>query len=141
MSTLKIDAWRFDEAVQRCRGFAGLFWVHLRAHWLTYVLVVLLWLAVSANYRVGWNETASLPQSLFIIHKGEPVAKGDYVAFTVPPDAAKHFKNSRAVLTKIVVGTEGDVVTVADRIVQQVRPVLKHYGGVCLVTDAHYILH
>ena len=30
---------------------------------------------------------------------------------------------------------------VADRIVQQVRPVLKHYGGVCLITDAQYILH
>ena len=27
------------------------------------------------------------------------------------------------------------------RIVQQVRPVLKHYGGVCLITDAQYILH
>ncbi len=30
---------------------------------------------------------------------------------------------------------------VAARIVEQVRPLLKHYGGICLVSDAQYIVH
>lgn len=30
---------------------------------------------------------------------------------------------------------------VAHRIIERARPVLKQYGGICLVSDAHYILH
>lgn len=30
---------------------------------------------------------------------------------------------------------------VATRITERVRPLLKQYGGMCLISDAHYILH
>ena len=30
---------------------------------------------------------------------------------------------------------------VASRIIERARPVLKQYGGICLVSDAQYILH
>jgi len=43
------------------------------------------------------------------------------------------FKNSY-----ILVACPADV---ALRIVEKVRPVLKHYGGICLLSDAQYILH
>ncbi len=31
--------------------------------------------------------------------------------------------------------------TVATRLVEAVRPILKRFGGICLVTDAQYVLH
>ena len=43
------------------------------------------------------------------------------------------FKNSY-----ILVACPPDVAT---RIIEQVRPLLKHYGGICLVSDAQYIMH
>jgi len=105
------------ELRERTQAFWFLCVAHLRVHWLTYLSIWGLWLVASANYVVGFNQTASLPQSVFVIHKNEPVAKGDYVAFRVPPAAAKNFKSADATLMKIVVGVEGDEVAVVDRIV------------------------
>lgn len=106
-----------SELRQRASSFLDLFRHHLSTHWIAYFLVVLSFQLFSTNYLFGFNATVSLPQSVFLIHKGQPIAKGDYVAFTVPPAAARHFKNPKATLTKVVIGTEGDKLTVVDRVV------------------------
>lgn len=105
------------EFLARSKTFWHLLVQHTKTHWVAYVLIWLLWIVLSSNYLLAINESASLPQSVFVIHLHQPVSKGNYVAFTVPPDAAKHFKNPNATLTKIVVGMEGDTVSVVDRVV------------------------
>jgi conjugal transfer pilin signal peptidase TrbI len=97
--------------------FAKLFYAHVKTHFFAYLMAWFTWILFSNNYVFAFNETASLPQRLFIVQMNKPVLKGDYLAFHVPPEASKHFKNPNATLTKIVVGTEGDRVTVKDRVV------------------------
>lgn len=111
----QVPSW--NQFVSDSRSFGLMAWVHLRTHWLTYLALWLLWVVTTANYRIGINETVSLPQSVFWIHKNEQPTKGDYVAFEVPTEAKKHFKDPKAILAKIVVGVEGDRVTVKDRLV------------------------
>lgn len=101
-------------AIQNVVTFGRLLRSHLRVYWLVYPLVAAVAILFHDNYRVGINQTASLPQSVFLIHKNELPSKGDYVAFRVA--AGGKFDHS-AILTKIVVGVEGDVVDVADRVV------------------------
>lgn len=96
------------------RSFLGLLVTHIRVQWFAYVLCAVCLFMFQANYRVGINQTDSLPQSLFLIQLNASVHKGDYLAFH--PKQGTPFKHD-AILTKIVVGTEGDVVTVKDRLV------------------------
>ena len=103
--------------VGKTKDFASLAAAHLRIYWFTYALLWCLCLLVEANYRVGINQTASLPQSLFLIHRGQVVNRGDFVTFYLDQAAAKHFKTPNPKLTKIVVGVPGDRVTVSDRVV------------------------
>jgi len=118
VSTLTSLRWiPLTDLLSRSVAFVRLFGSHLRVHWVAYAALAALWMVVVDNYRVGFNQTPSLPQSVFLIHKNEPASKGQYVAFRVPPEASKHFSNPNAILTKIVVGVEGDRVSVADRIV------------------------
>ncbi len=98
----------------KVRSFGGLLLVHLKLHWGVYLFVALSTWLFADNYRVGLNQTPSLPQAIFLIHKNEPALKGDYVAFMAPKAAG--FKHE-SILTKIVVGEPGDVVTVSDRVV------------------------
>lgn len=97
--------------------FARLLVAHLRLHWFAYLLLPLLYLMFAANYRIGINETPSLPQTFFLIHKRAEVHKGDYVSFKIPPTTGPVKFNHNMILTKIVVGAPGDVVTVSGRIV------------------------
>ena len=87
---------------------------HLKTHWFAYLLAVVCVEMLSANYTLGINATPSLPQKLFVIHKHAPVRLGDYAAFKPPPEAGF---DSRAILTKIVAGVEGDHVVQQDRMV------------------------
>lgn len=106
------------ELVGRAKTFWWLVVEHAKVHWVAYVALWAVWMLASSNYVIGFNQTPSLPQSVFVIHKNEPVNKGDYVAFHVPPAAAWNFKNPNATLTKIAVGMEGDVVSVDERVVK-----------------------
>ncbi len=118
MSTIQLNSpLTLAELRDRSISFWHLSVAHVRTHWVAYAAIWALWMVSSAIYVLGFNQTASLPQSVFVIHKHEPVSKGEYVAFHVPPEAARHFKNSKATLTKIAVGVEGDVVTVVNRVV------------------------
>lgn len=102
---------------QRILSFASLLWAHLGVHWLAYILIPILFAMFQANYRIGINETPSLPQTFFLIHKRAGVEKGDYVSFRVPQTQEPVKFNHKMILTKIVVGIEGDVVDVHDRMV------------------------
>ena len=69
-----------------------------------------LWFQV--HYTIGLNVTPSLPYRLFVIHKGERPARGDFVAFRWPgggPYAAG------ATFVKEIAGLPGDVVTRRER--------------------------
>jgi hypothetical protein len=54
---------------------------HVKKHLPAYLLVAVCYHLFKANYLIGWNETPSLPYTLFVIHKNEPVNTGDYAAF------------------------------------------------------------
>lgn len=104
--------------MSRVINFARLLGHHLRVHWVAYALVPLVFVMFQANYRIGINETPSLPQTFFLIHKRAEVHKGDYVSFKIPPANGPVKFNHNMILTKIVVGAPGDVVSVSDRIVR-----------------------
>lgn len=94
--------------------FGRLFWAHLRVYWIAYAMLSACAVMFAKNYRIGLNQTPSLPQSIFLIHLNEPAKMGDYIAFHTPAGAG--FGHD-AILTKIVAGVAGDVVTVVDRVV------------------------
>lgn len=97
------------------RNYADLVGRHLAVHWITYAVAWIAAVMFQDSYRLGINQSPSLPQTIFLIHKHELPRKGDYVAFLAP--STTNFR-SGSILTKIVVGTEGDVVSVDDRIVR-----------------------
>jgi conjugal transfer pilin signal peptidase TrbI len=91
----------------KAESFIGLLVRHVKRHLLAYLLVAACYHLFKANYLVGWNETPSLPFTLFVIHKNEPVNNGDYVAFRWhggPP-----FPDG-SLFTKRVVGSQSDPV-------------------------------
>lgn len=86
---------------------------HLRRWGLAYLglLAVATWF--HANYALGLNASPSLPQHMFLIHKGELPKRGDYLAFRWlggGPYAAG------VTFVKVVAGMPGDVVTAGDRV-------------------------
>ena len=90
MLTLKaIDFTPLLALPAKAKSFGGLFLTHLRTHYVAYLAIWLSATLIGANYTVGFNQSASLPQDVFVIHKHEPAAKGDYIAFLVPPPSVK----------------------------------------------------
>lgn len=85
---------------------------HIRRWGLAYLLLLIAATLFHANFGFGLNASPSLPDRLFIIHKGELPRRGDYVAFRWqgggPYPAGVTF-------VKIVAGMAGDTVTRADR--------------------------
>lgn len=84
--------------------------VHFRRHWLKWAMLLALAFVFQQHYMVGVNIAPSLPQRIFLIAKGEAVAKGDYVAFRWHGQGG--FYVGQSTFTKIVRGVAGDVVTV-----------------------------
>ena len=85
---------------------------HLLRWGLAYLLLAAAGLWFGAHYRFGLNVTESLPYRLFLIHKGELPARGQYMAFRWrgggPYPAGSTF-------VKVVAGMPGDVVSRVDR--------------------------
>ena len=48
-------------------SFLHLLGAHLRVHWLAYIMAAACAFMFAENYRIGINQTDSLPQSLFLI--------------------------------------------------------------------------
>lgn len=107
----------FMVLASRAWSFGLLLKQHLRLHWVLYLLIPVAFAMFQQNYRIGINETPSLPQTFFLIHKRAPVGKGDYVSFRIPPTVGPVKFNHNMILTKVVVGVAGDVVTVDNRVV------------------------
>ena len=85
---------------------------HLRRRNALYVAMAMLALMFQHCFGFGLNVTESLPDRLYLIHKGEPIKRGDYVAFRWngggPYPAGVTF-------IKIAAGVPGDHVTRNDR--------------------------
>ena len=64
------------------------------------------------HYTLGLNVTSSLPDRLFLIHKGEPPGRGQYVAFRWRGGGPYP---AGATFVKEIAGMPGDVVSRVDR--------------------------
>ena len=91
----------------KAESFSGLLVRHVKKHLPAYLLVAVCYHLFKANYLIGWNETPSLPFTLFIIHKNEPVNNGDYAAFRWH---GGHPFPDGSLFTKRVIGSQGDTV-------------------------------
>ena len=86
--------------------------VHLRRWGIAYLFVLLGAAWFQANYALGLNASSSLPQRLFLIHKGGLPQRGDYVAFRwlegapYPPGV---------IFVKVLAGLPGDLISRTDR--------------------------
>ena len=85
---------------------------HFRRHYRGYTGAFALALLFPHCFAFGLNATESLPHRLYLIHKGAPVHRGDYVAFRWqgggPYPAGVTF-------VKLAAGIPGDVVSRVDR--------------------------
>ena len=97
---------RFDRAVFRRRLMR-----HLRRWSLVYLLAAATTAWFDAHYTLGLNVTESLPERLFLIHRGEQPARGDLVAFRWPGGGPY---KAGATFVKVLAGMPGDEVTRID---------------------------
>ena len=85
---------------------------HLRCWGVAYLAIALAAMLFKANFVFGINSSTSLPQHVFLIHKGEQPARGQYVAFRWesggPHPAGTTF-------VKILAGMAGDMVARKER--------------------------
>ena len=81
---------------------------HVRRRVVVYAVLAMAAVFFQHCFRLGVNATESLPHTLFLIHKGEAIKRGDYVAFRWngggPYPAGVTF-------IKIVAGVPGDTVS------------------------------
>lgn len=80
------------------------------------------------------NSSESLPNWMFVIHKTQAPARGDYVFFVAPADplVVRHFGSDRHLFGKIVYGMPGETVAhrgaevvVAGRVVGRMKPLTR----------------
>jgi len=85
---------------------------HLRRYLLLYAAIVGLAVIFEQKFAFGINASESLPHTLYLIHKGAAIHRGDYVAFRWhgggPYPAGVTF-------IKIAAGMPGDRITRTDR--------------------------
>lgn len=67
---------------------------------------------VQAHFALGLNASASLPQGLFLIHRGELPSRGQYVAFRWQGEGPYP---AGTTFVKILTGLPGDTVTRIER--------------------------
>ena len=89
-----------------------MFALHLRRWGIAYLAIVLAAVLFKAHFVFGINSSTSLPPRVFLIHRGEAPARGQYVAFRWegggPHPAGTTF-------VKIVAGVPGDAVKRSER--------------------------
>ena len=85
---------------------------HLERWAVVYLLAALAIVWFDAHYSLGLNVTESLPVRLFLIHRGEWPARGDYVAFRWLGGGPYR---AGATFVKQIAGIPGDSVTRVDR--------------------------
>ncbi|HYM41381.1 MAG TPA: S26 family signal peptidase, partial [Steroidobacteraceae bacterium] len=85
---------------------------HARRWGITYPVFLIVAALFQANFGFGLNASPSLPDRLFLIHKGELPQRGQYVAFRWPGGGPYP---AGVTFVKIVAGMTGDSVTRMDR--------------------------
>ena len=85
---------------------------HARRWGITYLVFLIVAGLFQANFGFGLNASPSLPDRLFLIHKGELPQRGQYVAFRWPGGGPYP---AGVTFVKIVAGMTGDSVTRIDR--------------------------
>lgn len=86
--------------------------MHLRHWWIVYVVLALSAAWFRAQFVLGLNSSSSLPQQVFLIHKGELPRRGEYVAFRWLGGAPFP---AGVIFVKMLAGVPGDVISCADR--------------------------
>ena len=109
MSTLnEHQPFTLDLVIERSKSFGPLVVKHFKTHAITWILLILLYGVIHANYRLAINQTPSLPYTLFLISLDEKVETGGLIAFKWHngdpyPDGYT--------FTKRLLASPGDVVT------------------------------
>ena len=85
---------------------------HLRRWGIAYLAIVGAALLFKAHFVFGINSSTSLPQRVFLVHKGEAPQRGQYVAFRWQGGA---FYPAGTTFVKILAGVPGDTVTRRER--------------------------
>ena len=85
---------------------------HARRWGIAWLALVIAAAVFQANFSFGLNASPSLPNRLFLIHKGELPQRGQYVAFRWPGGGPYP---AGVTFVKIVGGIAGDHVTRIDR--------------------------
>ena len=85
---------------------------HLRRWGGAYLAVALAALLFKAHFVFGINSSTSLPQRVFLIHKGEAPERGQYVAFRWQGGG---LHPAGTTFVKILAGVPGDTVTRNER--------------------------
>ena len=98
---------RFDRALFRHRVSE-----HVCRWGIVYLLLIVVVMLFQARYAFGLNVSPSLPQRLFLIHKGELPLRGQFVAFRWPGGGPYP---AGITFVKIIAGMAGDAVTRVDR--------------------------
>lgn len=98
---------RFERAAF-CKRLAE----HARRRAIAYLVLVIAAAVFQANFCFGLNASPSLPDRLFLIHKGTLPQRGEYVAFRWPGGGPYP---AGVTFVKIVAGMAGDTVTRIDR--------------------------
>ncbi|SRR6266581_3251876 len=81
---------------------------HLRRHAGAYLLLLSAAQLFQTQFAIGVNASGSLPQTLFLIHKGERPGRGQYVAFRWPGGGPYP---AGATFVKRIAGAAGDTVS------------------------------
>ncbi|MBM4206954.1 MAG: hypothetical protein FJ190_02685 [Gammaproteobacteria bacterium] len=82
MSTLNRDEpLTIHVFIERTKTFGHILVNHLKSHSITWVLLILLYGVIHANYRLAINQTPSLPYTLFLICLDKNVETGGFIAF------------------------------------------------------------
>ena len=85
---------------------------HTRRRLVVYTLLAMAAFFFQHCLRLGVNATESLPHSLYLIHKGESIKRGDYVAFRW--DGGGPYP-AGVTFIKIVAGVPGDTISRINR--------------------------
>jgi conjugal transfer pilin signal peptidase TrbI len=85
---------------------------HVQRRIAVYAMLAIVALIFQHCFRLGVNATSSLPHTLYLIHKGEAIKRGDYIAFRWHGGGPY----PRGVtFIKIVAGVPGDIVSRINR--------------------------
>ena len=85
---------------------------HLRRWGVPYLVCFLATAWFQAHFAVAFNASSSLPHRCFLIHKGEPPRRGEYVAFRWHGGGPYP---EGATFVKRIAGIPGDVITANGR--------------------------